>query len=60
MLGEAGLAARPAVGLDAALALLDNDLEPGDVLLTLTLGAGDVGTIADAFLRRLPRDRQAR
>jgi UDP-N-acetylmuramate--alanine ligase len=58
MLGEAGLAARPVAGLDAALADLDRDLEPGDVLLTL--GAGDVGTIADAFLRRLPRDRQAR
>ena len=35
---------------------LDRHLEPGDVLLTL--GAGDVGTIADAFIRRLPRDRQ--
>ncbi len=58
MLGGAGVAARPAAGLDEALADLDRHLEPGDVLLTL--GSGDVGTIADAFLRRLPRDRQGR
>jgi UDP-N-acetylmuramate--alanine ligase len=58
MLGGAGLAARPAAGLDEALDELDRHLEPGDVLLTL--GSGDVGTIADAFLRRLPRDRQGR
>jgi UDP-N-acetylmuramate--alanine ligase len=36
---------------------LDRHLEPGDVLVTL--GAGDVGTIADAFLRRLSIDRHA-
>lgn len=58
MLGGAGVSARPAAGLDEALAELDRHLEPGDVLLTL--GPGDVGTIADAFLRRLPRDRQGR
>jgi UDP-N-acetylmuramate--alanine ligase len=58
MLGGAGIAARGAVDLDEALSDLDRHLEPGDVLLTL--GSGDVGTIADAFLRRLPRDRQGR
>jgi UDP-N-acetylmuramate--alanine ligase len=58
MLGGAGIAARGAADLDEALSDLDRHLEPGDVLLTL--GSGDVGTIADAFLRRLPRDRQGR
>ena len=41
--------------LDMATRELDRGLEPGDVLMTL--GAGEVGTIADAFLRRLSRDR---
>jgi UDP-N-acetylmuramate--alanine ligase len=58
MLGGAGIAARGAADLDEALSDLDRHLEPGDVLVTL--GSGDVGTIADAFLRRLPRDRQGR
>ena len=40
--------------LDMATRELDRYLEPGDVLVTL--GAGEVGTIADAFLRRLRRD----
>jgi UDP-N-acetylmuramate--alanine ligase len=44
-------------GLDEAIRELDRYLEPGDVLVTL--GAGDVGTIADAFLRRLSSDRHA-
>ena len=48
--------ARCEADLSAAVAELDRSLEPGDVLLTL--GTGDVGTIADAFIRRLPRDRQ--
>lgn len=39
---------------DQAIQELDRDLEPGDVLITL--GASEVGTIADAFLRRLSRD----
>jgi UDP-N-acetylmuramate--alanine ligase len=39
---------------DAAVGVLDRHLEPGDVLVTL--GADDVGKVADAFLRRLPRD----
>jgi UDP-N-acetylmuramate--alanine ligase len=55
VLASAGLAARQATGIAAVVSELDRQLEPGDVLLTL--GAGDVGTIADAFLRRLPRDR---
>ncbi len=41
---------------EGALRNLDQHLEPGDVLVTL--GAGDVGTIADAFIRRLSRNRQ--
>lgn len=51
-----GVAARWEADLAGVVAELDRQLEPGDVLLTL--GAGDVGTIADAFIRRLPRDRQ--
>jgi UDP-N-acetylmuramate--alanine ligase len=58
MLVGAGVDARHVANLDEVIAELDRHLEPGDVLLTL--GAGDVGTIADAFLRRLPRDRQGR
>jgi UDP-N-acetylmuramate--alanine ligase len=54
----AGVRARGVASLDAAVHELDRDLEPGDVLVTL--GAGDVGTIADAFIRRLSRDRQGR
>ena len=46
-----------ASGLVEAIRELDRHLEPGDVLVTL--GAGDVGTIADAFLRRLSSDRHA-
>jgi UDP-N-acetylmuramate--alanine ligase len=60
LLGALASAGVPAVwtpGLSAAVRELDRHLEPGDVLLTL--GAGEVGTIADAFLRRLSRDRQA-
>jgi UDP-N-acetylmuramate--alanine ligase len=44
--------------LDDAITELDRHLEPGDVLVTL--GAGDVGTISDAFIRRLSRNRQGR
>ena len=40
--------------LEAATWELDRYLEPGNVMITL--GAGEVGTIADAFLRRLRRD----
>jgi UDP-N-acetylmuramate--alanine ligase len=55
---EAGTVARRVSGLEEAILELDRYLEPGDVLVTL--GAGDVGTIADAFLRRLSSDRHAR
>ena len=48
--------ARQVSDLLEAIAVLDEHLQPGDVLLAL--GAGDVGTIADAFIRRLSRDRQ--
>jgi UDP-N-acetylmuramate--alanine ligase len=53
----AGIVADRASGLDGLIGELDRHLEPGDVLVTL--GAGDVGTIADAFLRRLSGDRHA-
>lgn len=49
-----GIRADPVADLDEAVGVLDRQLEPGDVLVTL--GAGDVGKVADAFLRRLPRD----
>ena len=52
-----GLWVGRASGLEGAIRELDRHLEPGDVLVTL--GAGGVGTIADAFLRRLSRDRHA-
>jgi UDP-N-acetylmuramate--alanine ligase len=56
---SAGVRAQWAAGLDGAVADLDRQLEPGDVLLTL--GAGDVGKVADAFsTRRLPLDRHGR
>jgi UDP-N-acetylmuramate--alanine ligase len=58
MLEEAGVHAHRVENLDEAVLDLDRHLEPGDVLLTL--GAGEVGTIADAFIRRLSRDRQGR
>ncbi len=58
MLEGTGVAARRVENLDEALAELDRHLEPGDVLLTL--GAGEVETIADAFIRRLPLHRQGR
>jgi len=54
-LEAAGSSVWRARNLDEAIRGLDRHLEPGDVLVTL--GAGDVGTIADAFLRRLPGDR---
>jgi UDP-N-acetylmuramate--alanine ligase len=39
------------------IAYLERDLEPGDVLVTM--GAGDIGKVADAFARRVSRHRQA-
>ncbi len=54
----AGIPTRRVDGLDDAIRDLDRHLEPGDVLVTL--GTGDVGTIADAFIRRLSHDRQGR
>jgi UDP-N-acetylmuramate--alanine ligase len=48
-----------AVGsLDRAVATLDDELEPGDVLITM--GAGDIGKVHYAFNRRLQRNHQAR
>jgi UDP-N-acetylmuramate--alanine ligase len=57
-LAAAGMRARSVASLDLAILELDRHLEPGDVLVTL--GAGDVGTISDAFIRRLPRVRPGR
>jgi UDP-N-acetylmuramate--alanine ligase len=54
-LTAAGVGARGVATVEEAIAELDRDLEPGDVLVTL--GAGEVGTISDAFIRRLSRDR---
>ncbi len=54
---ESGTVATRAADLEEVIRELDRHLEPGDVLVTL--GAGDVGTIADAFLRRLSSDRHA-
>jgi UDP-N-acetylmuramate--alanine ligase len=56
-LDELGVSAVSVANRDEAVDRLDRQLEPGDVLITL--GSGQVGTIADAFLGRLPRDRQA-
>jgi UDP-N-acetylmuramate--alanine ligase len=56
-LAASGISVGRASGVDGAIRELDRHLEPGDVLVTL--GAGDVGTIADAFLRRLSSDRHA-
>lgn len=57
-LDTAGVLACRVGSVEGAIRDLDRQLEPGDVLVTL--GAGEVGTIADAFIRRLPRDRQGR
>jgi UDP-N-acetylmuramate--alanine ligase len=57
-LAAAGKRARRVSCLDDAILELDRHLEPGDVLVTL--GAGEVGMISDAFIRRLPRDRPGR
>ncbi len=54
----AGVGATLVTGLEEAVSVLDQHLKPGDVLLTL--GPGEVGTISDAFIRRLSRDRQDR
>ncbi len=54
-LKASGTRAWRAPGVVEAIGELDRHLEPGDVLVTL--GAGGVGTIADAFLRRVSRHR---
>ncbi|HEY2252973.1 MAG TPA: UDP-N-acetylmuramate--L-alanine ligase [Planctomycetaceae bacterium] len=43
--------ARAADTLDRALATLEDELQPGDVLITM--GAGDIGKVHHAFTRRL-------
>jgi UDP-N-acetylmuramate--alanine ligase len=45
--------ARFAATLDHTLATLDDELRPGDVLMTM--GAGDIGKLQHAFTRRLPK-----
>ena len=55
---DGGVRARWAATLDEAISDLGRHLEPGDV--RVTLGSGDVGTISDASLRRLPGHRHGR
>jgi UDP-N-acetylmuramate--alanine ligase len=55
VLATAGIRVRSVADRHAAIGELDQHLEPGDVVLAL--GAGDEGTISDAFIRRLSRDR---
>ncbi|HTI52533.1 MAG TPA: UDP-N-acetylmuramate--L-alanine ligase [Planctomycetaceae bacterium] len=50
---DAGGRARFVAGLDHAVATLDDELQPGDVLITM--GAGDIGQVHHAFTRRLQR-----
>src|SRR5262249_7255907 len=50
---HAGGRARYMAGLDHAVATLDDELEPGDVLITM--GAGDISQVHHAFTRRLQR-----
>lgn len=50
---DSGGQARFVAGLDHAVATLDDELQPGDVLITM--GAGDIGQIHHAFTRRLQR-----
>lgn len=50
---EGGLA-RYVDSLDRAVATLEDELEPGDVLITM--GAGDIGEVHHAFTRRLQRN----
>jgi UDP-N-acetylmuramate--alanine ligase len=54
----AGAAARFAESLDRAVATLDDELQPGDVLITM--GAGDIGKVHHAFTRPLQRDHAPR
>ncbi len=57
-LSDVGVEVGWAPGVSEAVERLDQRLRPGDVLVTL--GRSDLGTIADAFLRRLSRDRHDR
>ena len=52
-IASAGGAARFEASLDRAVATLEDELEPGDVLITM--GAGDIGKVHHAFTRRIPR-----
>lgn len=49
-----GGSARFVPSLDRAVATLDDELQPGDVLITM--GAGDIGQVHHAFTRRLQRN----
>lgn len=52
-----GAKARYVGGLGMITAYLEENLKPGDVLLTM--GAGDIWKVADAFARRVSRYRKA-
>jgi UDP-N-acetylmuramate--alanine ligase len=53
----AGADARAMDTLDRAVRTLDDELQPGDVLITM--GAGDIGKVHYAFTRRLQRHHAA-
>lgn len=53
-----GVHARFCDTLDQTLASLEDDLRPGDVLITM--GAGDIGQVHHAFTRRLQRNHAPR
>jgi UDP-N-acetylmuramate--alanine ligase len=54
---ENGVPARYLPEMDPIVAHLETSLQPADVLVTM--GAGDIWKVADAFARRLSRHRQA-
>ncbi len=56
-LRELGVSAQACTSLDHVVRVLDDALQPGDVLITM--GAGDIDRIHHAFTRRISRDSQA-
>jgi len=58
LIGEAGGRARFSGALDQTVATLEDELRPGDVLITM--GAGDIGQVHHAFTQRLQRNHSPR
>lgn len=54
LIGRRGVHVLPGHGRDEIVQTLQEELQPGDVLITM--GAGDVGNLNRAFLERLSRD----